>query len=421
VTARPDSRAYIVGKFLRRHAAASAATAVAVIALLGGLAVAISQAQVARAERDRATTEMRTAQSTTAFLGGIFSQANPVTARGHTVTARDLLDKGAALIAQELDGQPEAQARLLVIMAGAYDRLGLTPQGLALAQQSLAIRERLPAAPAAGLAESAHLVGRLHRRLGQSAEALPALEEAVRWYELTARSRPVPLAQGLRDLALTYRLQGRLDQAQSLLERAITLVEPVAPQSTLLGLIWSNLGTVQLEQGHVDTARRAFERSIAVFEQSNEPDSFQIAVPLVNLAEVLADGGDASAAQPLLERALESNRRILGDPSPGVADALRRLGALALVTHDLVRARQYLEQAMSMWAATDPKNLDAIAVTIDMGRLLMAEGRPGEALSYFRDAALRTQQAFGATHPQVVKSRKLLDEAERAAGRPNPR
>ena len=54
VHAQPDRRAYRAAKFVRRHRLAVTAAAAAVVALTAGLAVALWQARVARAERELA-------------------------------------------------------------------------------------------------------------------------------------------------------------------------------------------------------------------------------------------------------------------------------------------------------------------------------------------------------------------------------
>src|SRR4029079_15191466 len=54
VQARPASRRYRAGKFVRRHRAAVAAAALAVLSLAAGLAIAVHEARVARAAQARA-------------------------------------------------------------------------------------------------------------------------------------------------------------------------------------------------------------------------------------------------------------------------------------------------------------------------------------------------------------------------------
>ena len=53
-------------------------------------------------QRGRAETEAETAKQTTNFMVGLFNVADPSEARGNSITAREIMDKGAARIGKEL-------------------------------------------------------------------------------------------------------------------------------------------------------------------------------------------------------------------------------------------------------------------------------------------------------------------------------
>ena len=87
VLAGAPSTAYRARKFIRRHRI-GVTFAVLVIFLLAGFAVSrtIQAARIAR-ERD-------TAEQVSEFLVGLFEVSDPSEARGTTITAREVLDKG---------------------------------------------------------------------------------------------------------------------------------------------------------------------------------------------------------------------------------------------------------------------------------------------------------------------------------------
>ena len=93
--ARPPSVTYRMGRFVRRNRAAVAVGsgfALTVVAL--AVILAIQAGRIAW-ERDRATQEAETAQQVSDFLVGLFRVADPSEARGNSITAREILDKGA--------------------------------------------------------------------------------------------------------------------------------------------------------------------------------------------------------------------------------------------------------------------------------------------------------------------------------------
>jgi eukaryotic-like serine/threonine-protein kinase len=87
---------YRTAKFVRRHRAGVAAIATLVV-LLTMLAVVMTvQAGRIAAERDRANLEATTARQVSDFLVGLFKVSDPSAARGGTLTAREVLARGAS-------------------------------------------------------------------------------------------------------------------------------------------------------------------------------------------------------------------------------------------------------------------------------------------------------------------------------------
>ncbi|RYE19733.1 MAG: hypothetical protein EOP51_19305, partial [Sphingobacteriales bacterium] len=88
-----------------------------------------SAAWVARneavAERKRAETEAETARQTTRFLVDLFRISDPTEAQGNSITAREILDRGASRVDLELADQPAIQATLMDTMGTVYTSLGL--------------------------------------------------------------------------------------------------------------------------------------------------------------------------------------------------------------------------------------------------------------------------------------------------------
>ncbi|MEM9996487.1 MAG: serine/threonine-protein kinase, partial [Bacteroidota bacterium] len=120
VTARRDTATYRLGKFVQRHRVGVIATVV--VGVLFAALASFYTVQLA-AERDRAQAEAAKATEIAAFLEGIFEVADPSVAQGDTVTARALLDEGAARIETDLAGEPEVQAQMMTVMGNVYRSL----------------------------------------------------------------------------------------------------------------------------------------------------------------------------------------------------------------------------------------------------------------------------------------------------------
>ena len=83
--------------------------------LLGIMGTTIGLVRAIKAER-LASEEAEAAQQVSDFLVGLFEVSDPNQAHGNSITAREILDEGAAHIQEELVDQPAIQARLMGTM-----------------------------------------------------------------------------------------------------------------------------------------------------------------------------------------------------------------------------------------------------------------------------------------------------------------
>jgi hypothetical protein len=112
--------------------------------ITSGLAVTAYLARLEAEEQRRiAEIEAETARQTTQFMVGLFEVSDPSESLGNTITAREILDKGAERIDNELVEQPEIQATLMDTMGTVYTSLGLYPEAARLVDKSVQKRREL--------------------------------------------------------------------------------------------------------------------------------------------------------------------------------------------------------------------------------------------------------------------------------------
>jgi serine/threonine protein kinase len=142
VRASPPSTMYRVRKFVRRHRVVVAAAVLVVAALVAGIVgTTLGLLRATRAEQ-RAQAEALTARQVSDFLVDLFQVSDPETAQGETITAREILDDGAARIENELADQPLTQAQLMTTIGTVYRQLGLYDQAAPLLERALELRRR---------------------------------------------------------------------------------------------------------------------------------------------------------------------------------------------------------------------------------------------------------------------------------------
>ena len=129
--------------------------------------------------------------------------------------------------------------------------------------------------------------------------------------------------------------------------------------------------------------------------------------------------GDLDSAIPELRSAVRLSELQFGDQSPelaidlnNLAEALRRQGSLNEAEKLLQRARQ-IDQSQSQ----DETSLVAAAATLNnLGLVLMAKGRPEQALAPLRAALANVETARGPDDPDAARAAYNLALAEAAAG-----
>ena len=306
VVAGPPGAVYRSRKFIRRHrfGVASGVAAVSVLAVFAVL-MTLQASRVAR-ERDRANQEAVTAKRVSDFLVGLFRVSDPGEARGRTITAREILDKGAMDL-ETLRDEPDIQARLQATIGSVYTGLGAYEAAGKLLEQSVATRRRTLGSDHPDTLAAINELANLYWFQQRYTEAEPLYLEAV---ESSARvlgdEHPATL-RARYDLASLYGKQTRWAKAEEL-------------QRQILAIQQRTLGP-----NHRDTL-----------------------ASLANLAAYLNEQKRYADAAPILTDVIDRRRRVLGTDHPST---LVSLGNLAFSYHrmgELARAeRIYLEAALA--------------------------------------------------------------------------
>jgi non-specific serine/threonine protein kinase/serine/threonine-protein kinase len=287
VVAGPPSAGYRAKKFVRRHRAGVGFASVLLVLLIGFAAtMAIQAARIAR-ERDRANREAETAEQVSDFLVDLFEVSDPSEARGNSITAREVLDKGAQQIDRELADQPEVKARL------------------------------------------EHTMGRVYRNLGLYDEAEPLLEEAAdRQASLLGDAHPRAL-ESRTELAWLYVLRGLRGEAESELTRARDAARrDLGEEHPATLRAASLLANVYRLQSRLEEAEALFGETLAAQRRVLDEGHPHLQATIVNFATLYENMGRYAEAEPLLLEALEIDRRVFGEDHPGTLVAMNQLANL---------------------------------------------------------------------------------------------
>lgn len=416
VRARAATLRYRVGKLVRRHRLAVAAGAAAVVAMLAGTAVSLWQAGIAARERDAARRQATRAGEAQRFLESIFLGADPDRSQGAKLTARELLDRGAARVDEALAGEPELRAEMLTLLGNVYQQLALYGEARGLFEQALSLRRELHGEGHPEVAVSYRRLGLAHHSAADYAGAEPLLEHALELEE--DRGDPLGIAAAASSLALLRRAQGDYPEARRLLERAVGLFgDHGPPASPDLAKSLNNLGLVLWRLREHREAARVFERALAIHrENEGEVSSFVVGCE-DNLALMLAELGDLESAREHSDHAVGIAERLYDRPHRLLASTLNSAGSIAAKRGERERAIAFYLRAIEVYEGSlGPDHPDLAYSLRNLAAERIAEGDLREALALYTRALRIREPALGPRHTLVASSWLDVAEVQRDLG-----
>ena len=371
VIARRDTVSYRSTKFVQRHWLPLAAVVGMVSLIVVFAATMYVQSERIAAQRDlaahlreRAELEKGRALEVSNFLVSLFKLSDPGENRGAQVTARELLDSGAKRLQSALQDQPETKAALLATVGAVYDSLGQFQDAVPILQQALTLE--------------------------------PASAE---------RSR----VDTLLELSRAQLGAGNLPGSEAPLKQALDLARAdfgaASPETGRA--LWA-YGRLRHEQGQYGEAKLLYQSGLGILEKTNAPQT-DIASLLDDLAQVYARDQQWQLAKATYERALDIDRRLLGDDNPRVAIHLHNLAIVAQNMGDLRQAESLYRDAIARQErAYGEEHVETARSHGNYGLLLQREGRLDEAEPQLRAALAVALKLYGPDSYNVAYARVSL-------------
>jgi len=370
-------------------------------------AYALLQRAAAQRQTVRAEAEARTAKETTRFLVELFKISDPSEARGNTVTAREMLDKGAARIDQELAKEPAIQATLMDTLGTVYMGLGLYTQARPLLDRAVATRRTLPGVDLLELSGALSHQGGLSALLAEYDAGEKAYREAIR----IASSRPddppsqINLASALAGLGKLLELDGRYAEAEKTLRQALAREQALyGATDPAIARTLQDLAQTTMEGGDVRTALPLMQRAVAMQRElrGNEPHP-DLAEVLNDMGLLLDESGDLDNAEKFYRESLEMYRRLLGDKHPYVATELENVAYTLQSKGDLAGAEALFRQALEIRRDLQGESHPEFGRTLfNFASVQYDRGRTGEALANMRQALAIYRKAYPPDHPEIA-------------------
>jgi tetratricopeptide (TPR) repeat protein len=453
IRARPVGSIERLFRWVRRHQAVAALTALVVVSLIGGAGAAgwlAYQATNAReaearerhsAERERANAkaaesaalaDKQLAEDKAAVAAAFNSflvddllkqassraQANAKYTAHPDLTVREALDRAALKVSERFRGKPALAEDVRAALGAAY--LGLGVYDRAVEQLRLAFesrRDRLGGDHRDTLTLMNGL-GRACLEAGRTKEAVQIQEECLGLCRRKLGASDRATLAAMSNLASALRVD---DPAKALalheecLQLRRTHLGPTDPDT---------LNSMTNLASHYRTAKRALE-ALPIAEEcvcqarltlgSDHPDTLNMAS---TLAMIYRDLGRKTDMLTLSEDVLTLSRQRLGSEHP---DTLLAMNSLALAYQAVDRrpeALPLLEESLKGHRQTLGLNhRRTLALAHNLGSAYLISNRPADALPIFEDCTRRLRQTVGAEHLDTLGALNGLAASYLALGR----
>ncbi len=492
VVAAPPGAGYRLKKFVRRHrgivsagAAVGAALLIGVIGFAWQYGIARSEGAEAVKQRDlavvaeerakseaarateaetKAVNEAQSAKQIADFLASMLKGVGPKIALGRDATLlREIVDTTADRVDKELADQPAVAARLLEVLATAYNELAVFDKAESLARRCMELIKALPGDNRLNVAKATFGLAIVLESKGKYDEAKALFQESYDEFKAVGAGQT---KEGLASLSgiggVLYRvndlkgaepifrevLEGRRtlyrgtdnDDLASAMERVAIVVsdrhgdmaeceslerEALAMRRRLYGefhpevaLSLSNLASMMHQARRfdeaIDLSRQSVEQHRKIFGERHP----RTAATLTVFAECLEEAGKTTEATEVGRLALEINRESLGPNHRTTLNSVNSIAMLLTRTKDYAGAEEQY-RVMLAWGRANypPGDLRTAAVVMLVARSVTGQGRHADAEPLYREALEARIKNRPEGHAQIAEARNALADCLVAQGR----
>ena len=384
-----------------------------VVVFLGGLKYTFDLRQ----ERSQAIAARDQAEELVDFLIGLFEVSDPGEARGRTITAREILSRGADEVSAGLGDQPTTQAKLMETIGVVYTKLGLYDEAKPLLERSLDQRRSALGPEALEVSDSLRSLAVLYDRQGLYLEGEELARRSLAMREAGLGRDHLDVAESLHTVGLLCENQAKHEEAEAAFTRAIAIREKgLGPDHPEVAESLRELGTVYYMQGRYEEAEPNFRRALAIREKALGEDHPDVGASVNSLAALFYVQGRNEEAENLYKRALDIREKTLGPEHPDVAFCLINIAGVHIYQERYSEAETAYRRALAIQEkALGP---DHPEVADCVGRIAQLYGyylgRPEEAEQSYRRAIAILEAGVGADSPKLAQAQddlaSFLDE-----------
>ncbi len=421
VLAGPPSLRYRLGKLLRRHRWATAATVLVLLLLLAAAAGILRENQRANAEAARARAEAATAEAVSTFLDDLLRQTDPARRQGDTI--RGLLDRGAEQIRFQLENQPEARARLLLTMGRAYSQLQLSEEADAMLEEALTLSRNIYGEGSPQEAAVLRALGALRYRQGQEPEAERLLLRALEVQRQALGNEHPEVVETLSTLVELTGSGNQLEQAEHYLQQALQIQDlhpEIHPRYHAVNLM--RLGSLRGAQGEVEEALGHLLRARDLVVELYGPDHLLVSDALSAACQALGRLQRPEEALEACQRSLDIRSAQLGPNHVKTSQSQFNLAALHINQQRFNEAEPLLRAALQTRSnAFGPRHPRTLAVEHALAFVLAQARKWEQAVDVYERLLAAQRDSLPPDHPERLATLSEYEDLLWQLGRERPK
>jgi len=212
--------------------------------------------------------------------------------------------------------------------------------------------------------------------------------------------------------------RGNTITAREILDRGLETIERELPnQLRMRAQMMQTLGRVYSSLGLYEQAQPLLEKALTIMKNAGDENRLEMVDGLLELSFLYGTQRQYTEALLLSREALAIREETLGADHVEVTPALERLGTLLRDTGDYAQARKYFERSLEIREnALGPEHIEVARTLTELGRLHNMIGEYEEAVRLYERALLIGEKELGADHPQVAQSLSELRLLQRRTG-----
>ena len=345
VHARGSDWTYLLSKFIRRN---RLGVSLAVLFALSMAALSSFYTFQLKQQRDLAQTEADKATQVAGFMRDLFRSADPNETLGRSISADQILARGAERIDDELSDQPEIRAAMMHLIGDIYRELDVMDKAEPLLMESLRMRRELLGENHPDTADTAHQVGVMLTDQRQFSAAETYLRQSLAIHtENLGDSHPKALFVA-SDLAIALYFQNRYDEASPIFEKAMMLRDAPEGQSEEFMVVLSHYGILSRAKGEYAKSEGLLRDALRLSRDLFGDVHAQVSNNMFNLAQLLELTADYEKSENFYRESLELDRQILGEKHTYVATGKTNLARLLVQRDELDEAGKLFREAIAL-------------------------------------------------------------------------